>query len=703
MNEQIPILQVESLTATYRQGDAWQDAIRDISLKIAVGQSYGLVGESGSGKTTLALAIMGYLGQVGRIQHGRVLFDQRNILEMSDEALRQIWGAQISFVPQDSSSSLNPSMRVGEQIAETLHRHLGLSQAATKLRVLELLRLVRLPDPVRVARSFPHQISGGMQQRVLIAMAFCTTPRLLVLDEPTTNLDVTTQASILDLFRDLTQSSQSAVLYVTHNLGVVAQFCDRVAVLYAGDLVEDASLADLFDQPLHPYTRGLLDSIPVLGENKDQAPLRTIPGSIPALGMRPAGCVFAPRCPLAIEICQTRPLLYSLDKDRRTRCHRWEEIASGKLSVRFPTHDGSAKVEESVTAITWSQNKMPTGELLELKQVGVSFELGRNPGDWLSRAPVRRLRAVDAVSLSIPKAVTVGLVGESGSGKTTLARAVVGLIERTEGEIELFHVPLPARLSRRGIETLRHIQMVFQNPEEALNPAMSLGATLRRPLITLLNRSREEADREVERLLAMVNLPGNYAIRLPNQLSGGEKQRIAIARAFAANPDLLIADEPVSSLDVSVQASILNLLNGLQRDFGTALMLISHDLAVVSYLADVIGVIYLGRLMEIIRSEDLLKTPYHPYTETLLSAVPIADPNIEQAHIRLGGDIPSPVQRPAGCPFHTRCPRVLGEICTQQEPPWQEGGNGHRIYCHISFDQLRACQTPVLRFGKQRA
>jgi peptide/nickel transport system ATP-binding protein len=552
--------------------------------------------------------------------------------------------------------------------------------------------MVHLADSERIADSYPHQVSGGMQQRVMIAMALSTEPLLLVLDEPTTSLDVTTQAVILDLVRELITGRQTAALYVTHNLGVVAQVCDRVAVLYAGDLVEDAPTRDLYSKPLHPYTRGLLDSVPRLGDVKHQVQLRAIEGQIPPLGARPEGCVFAPRCPLAIEICEQWPPLYESGTERRSRCHRWNEIQAGQVSARQPT--------EQAEVVQKAASNGRREVVLDLEDLKVHFPISRSIDEVLRRQTVRKVRAVDGVNLDIQRGKTLGLVGESGSGKTTIARAIAGLVEKTGGTIELLQLDLPPKLSQRDLDTLRHLQMMFQNPEEALNPYLSIGESLKRPFKVLLGQPDEQAKKNVAQLLDAVRLPPSYANRLPEQLSGGEKQRIAIARAFASNPDLLICDEPVSSLDVSVQASILNLLNDLQVEFGSSLLFISHNLAVVGYLADKIAVIYLGQLMEVADSVDLFEPPYHPYTEALLSAIPLAEPGAEQKQIRLTGEIPSPTDIPSGCPFHTRCPRFLGDICVQQTPPWREDeATGKRYFCHIPADELRANQERVFKMA----
>lgn len=681
-------MSVRNLSIAYRQDERWLEVLREVSLTIASGETYGLVGESGSGKTTLAMAIMGYLPDNGRVTQGSIHFAGQDLLGKSRREMTQVWGRQIGLVPQNPLSSLNPTIQIGEQVAEVLRQHQGLAHGPAWKQAVQLLARVRISDPEQVARSYPHQLSGGMQQRVLIAMALSTNPRLLVLDEPTTSLDVTTQASILDLFRDHIQGLQTSMLYVTHNLGVVAQLCDRVGVLYAGELVEEAGIEDLFSQPRHPYTQALLDSVPRLGANKDQVQLKAIEGQIPPLGARPQGCVFVDRCPLRIEICQERPPLYPAGEGRFSRCHRWQELAEGNLTQ----HPAAVRDREKRNGVS---KEIGDGEpkLLELNDLRVSYDLRRTAAEVLAKRPKRKLRAVDGISLELRRGKTLGLVGESGSGKSTLARSIVGLVERSGGEICLAGVSLPEGLSGRDAEILRQVQMVFQNPDEALNPYRTVGASLERPYHLLMKMPREEAEAKVRRLLELVSLPVEYAERYPGQLSGGEKQRVAIARAFAAHPDLLLADEPVSSLDVSVQASILNLLHELQVERGITLLLISHDLAVVGYLADEIAVIYLGRLMEVASAQALFKPPYHPYTEALLSAIPRMEPG-QSEPIRLEGEIPDPGQAPGGCPFHTRCPRFLGEICVQKAPPWQtDPVSGKRYYCHIPPGELREKQS----------
>lgn len=685
------ILTVADLTVGYHEeDDSWREAVRHVSLEIHAGESYGLVGESGSGKTTLALAVMGYLPEAGMVCQGAIRFNDRDLLALSDREMRTLWGSQMALVPQNARASLNPAMRIGEQAAEILRRHEGLNGKDAKARVQELFERVRLGDTERVANAYPHQLSGGMLQRVLIAMALSTEPGLLVVDEPTSSLDVTTQAAMLDLFRDLIEGAQqTAVLFITHNLGVVSEICDRVAVMYAGELVEDAATRELYRDPLHPYTRGLLDCVPRLGSNKRDVALRPIEGRIPSLADLPAGCIFAERCPLAIDICATYPELYEAGERRVSRCHRWEEIATGEVSAAQPAAQGALDGADQAAEDT----------TLDLSSLAITFDEGRSLLDYLQGRSADAVEAVTGVSLELTEGRTLGLVGESGSGKTTIARAIVGLVERTGGEVRFLDMALPPALRQRDQDMLCCLQVVFQDPDEALNPYLSVGETLRRPLRRLRRRPVAELDEAVTDLLNAVHLSPDYADRLPGQLSGGERQRVALARAFAPNPRVLVADEPVSSLDVSVQASILNLFAELQAEHQVSTLFISHDLAVVGYLADEVAVIYLGELMQVCPTKELFEPPYHPYTEALLSSVPLIGPDAEKRTVRLEGEIPGPSERPTGCPFHTRCPRFLGDICMDERPPWREDeATGKRYFCHIPWDELVADQERIFRF-----
>ncbi len=681
------ILEISKLTVAYQQANSSLVALRDFSINIAEGQIYGLVGESGSGKSTLALAIMRYLGKEGAIRSGRIMLGELEITKLNESDLQELRGSDISYVPQNPFTSLNPSMLIEDQLSESLRLHGKSDQKDANQEVLDLMRKVRLPDPERIAKSYPHQLSGGMQQRVMIAMALSSEPKLLVLDEPTTSLDVTTEAAILDLIRELNAKESTSTLYVTHNLGIIAGIADRVAVIYASELMEDAPTDDLFAQALHPYTLGLLESVPRLGQRKNEKTIQGIDGQIPSLNDLPSACVFAPRCPLAIELCwQKRPDLEEVSVAHHVRCHRWLEIKTGEIDP--------LQSEKPTATI----NKQALQELLKLSHVDVRYPIRRSVPDLIRRNPEREVKAVSNFSLKIASSETIGLVGESGSGKSSLARAIIGLVEPSSGEIKLMNIALPKSLANRDRSLLSTLQMIFQHPEEALNPYLSVGESLQRPLQTLLGMSRSDAKKRASELLSLVRIPQELANRLPAQLSGGEKQRIAIARAFASHPNLLLADEALSSLDVSVQATILNLLSELQMEHDSAMIFISHDIAVVSYIADRIAVMYLGQIMQLSSSENFFSPPYHPYTEALLSALPPPDPKVVRKRILLDGEIPSARDLPSGCPFHTRCPRNLGDICKNEMPPLQNSVDGSQILCHIPIQELKQIQDPVMVF-----
>ncbi len=680
-----PVIAAHGLFIDYRLKDRWLNAIHNVSLTIEPGEIHGLVGESGSGKSTLALALMRYMAGNARIAAGDILFDGENLVNKSDADMRRLWGDRMALVPQNPLAALNPSYTIGEQIAEVLRQHAGLPPRAARQRVEEMLDRVRIPDPRAIARRYPHQLSGGMQQRVTIAMALCTSPRLLVLDEPTTALDVTTQAVILDLFRDLIRENAGAALYVSHNLGTVAQLCDRITVLYGGEVMASGPVHAIYASSIHPYTMGLLASIP----RRQQAQLQetrlpTIEGIAPSLAERSAGCVFAPRCPLASEAhgCFTvKPRAEAVDAARVVACHRWREISSDTVKLKTEPEQKLDSAPPRAGYVLEAQNIR--------KRFGSHTLLSRLTGDGSNF-----VQAVDDVSLRIRQRSTLGLVGESGSGKSTLARVIVALAAADSGEIALCEAQIPNTLAARSKDVLRNLQMVFQNPNDALNPYTPIGQALVRTIMQLSSPrpTRQQARERALELLDAVRLTPDYLERYPNELSGGEKQRIAIARAFAANPALVVADEPTSSLDVSVQAVILNLLKDLRAQEGASYLLISHDLDVITYLADWIAVLYLGQIVEVGDTHDVYNVPSHPYTEALLSAIPEPDPTRQPGHIRLTGDVPSASRIPPGCRFHTRCPRFLGDICKTQEPPWRDAGDGHFIRCHIPVEELSVLQ-----------
>ena len=670
-----PVAYTEALSIEYRIGKQWLNVLRDVSLTIQPVQIHGLVGESGSGKSTLGLAIMRFLASNARISDGTIWFDGREITTLSREELASMWGSRIALVPQNPMDALNPSLTIGRQMAEVTRLHLGIGQQAANLRAVEALGHVRIADPERVIQRYPHQLSGGMLQRVMIAAALSTRPRLVVLDEPTTALDVTTEVVILDLVRELTKEENAAALYVSHDLGTVAQVCDWVTVLYAGEVMESASVRDLFAAPYHPYTKGLLECLPSAASGNESR-LTTIDGVAPSLSERGDACVFADRCPFVLDHCRAeKPPLEDTGDGRTVRCWRWREMADGSLQSSRPVGEDHEEVEAS------------HGYVLRADELDKQFVESRWLGRLFGEKP-QRVHAVDHVSLSIRSRTTVGLVGESGSGKTTLARAIVALDPPDDGEVTLLGATIPNSLGRRDKQVLADLRMVFQNPNEALNPFQTVGEMIGRTI-----RKLGGPPEPIEELLSAVGLTPEYIDRYPSRLSGGEKQRVAIARAFAANPALVLADEPTSSLDVSVQAVILNLLKDLRSREGVSYLVISHDLEVVSYLADWIMVMYLGEVMEQGTNEAVYTPPSHPYTEALLSAAPVADPTIARDHIVLEGDVPSPRDRPSGCPFHTRCPRYIGEICETVEPPVRRTEDGHEIRCHHSLETLSEMQS----------
>ncbi len=677
-------LQVEKLTVTYETEAGLLDTVRDVSLQVRPGEIYGLVGESGSGKTTFARAVVRYLPRNGCIRSGTVHLDGTDMLALSPEQVRHNWGRNITMVHQNPNTSVNPSLVAGEQIAEMARVHLKMSRSEAWEKALEMLTKVRMSDPERVAKRYPHQLSGGQLQRVLIAIALTTSPKLLIMDEPTTALDVTTEAVILDMVRELLHEYKTAVLYITHNLGVVARLCDRVGVIYAGELMEEGTVHNVFKEMLHPYTLGLLGSVPRVDVGKHDVLLNTIPGYIPRPNNLPPGCIFAPRCPGAEQACRdARPPLVETGSEHQhlTACRRWE--------VMQKSPDSFINVPEKRNL-----DRRGSGELvLEANTMKKYFPLrGVRIKDLITgNRPV--VHAVDDITVHVGRGHTMGVVGESGCGKTTLARCIAGLEEATGGEIILEEIELPYAVSKRPRVSLSKIQMVFQNPDESLNPQHTVGMSVGRPLSLLGGLSRDQIRSRVAELFQAVNLPEDYVDRLPHELSGGEKQRVAIARAFATNPTLMICDEPITSLDVSVQASLMNLLAKLQDENGTAYLFISHDLAAVRHLSDWIAVVYLGRVWEFGTATDVFRPPQHPYTEALFSALPIPDPEAEQRRIRLRGSVPSAVSIPSGCRFHTRCPRKIGEICEKEEPPWQESENWHRICCHIPIEELTKLQT----------
>ena len=662
-----PALELTDLEVAYRVRGIWRPVLRGVTLAIAQGESYGLVGESGCGKSTAAFAIVRYLPRNGRVSSGSIQVAGEDLLAMSEDDVRTMRGARVSMVYQNPGGALNPTIRVGDQVAETF-TIAGVAKGEADDRAQDMLRKVQISDPARVMRRYPHQLSGGMQQRVVIAMALAKDPTLLILDEPTTGLDATVEAEVLDLVSALRAEFGTTVLFISHNLEVITKMCDRVGVLYAGRLVEEGPVQAVFDDPRHPYAVGLLRCLPHGGARKDRERLDTIPGFLPQLGADLPACVFVDRCGLAQDICRREePAFFDLGGGRHSRCHFWEQ--AHELPRAAPATGLRSVIDADSEPVIRTEGMYKT-----FRQEG------------------HDVRAVDDVSLVLRRGETLGLVGESGSGKTTLARALLGLTAADQGSvIELDGRLLPTRIDKRDAEHVRALQIVFQNPDSALNRRFSVHRILSRALVKLRRDRSDEREAHLHELAESVRFDVRLINSRPAQLSGGLKQRVAIARAFAGEPRVVVCDEPTSALDVSVQAAILNLLAELQAEKGVSYLFISHDLAVVRYLSDRIAVLYLGRVMELGESETVFSAPQHPYTEALLSSVPQAEGE-KRPRIRLHGEIPTHAAPPSGCVFHTRCPRFIGDVCVNEEPPLREVEPGHHWRCHHSLDALREMQ-----------
>ncbi len=676
-----PVLELEKVRISYFTRAGEINVVPEISFALQQGEAIGLVGESGCGKSTVAFSIMNYLGAAGRIVGGRILFEGRDMAKMTGPELRKIRGGKMAMVYQDPMSSLNPVMTIGKQLMEVPMIHQGADEKEARRRALHMLGEVNLPDPEAVFSRYPHQISGGQQQRVVIAMALMAEPSLLIMDEPTTGLDVTVEAAVLDLVRKLRKKHNSAIVFISHNLGTVVRICDRIGVMYSGELVEEGPIGAVFRNPRHPYTRGLLDCIPVLGSDKHSSPLVPISGQVPPALDRPKGCIFAPRCKFAqAERCTSERIpmsSVSAEPNHRVQCVRSQELPA---------------YERPKTEGPMVEGRLSDEMVLEVDSMRKFY----HQTSGMFGAVAYDVKACNEITMAAARGMTLAIVGESGCGKSTFAKVLTGLEEASGGAVRLegfdiANIPVEARTR----EVKRKLQMVFQNPDSTLNPSHSVGYTVGRTIRRLKKIDGNRLRTETRQLMETVKLPADFVSRRPRQLSGGQKQRVAIARALAGDPDLVVADEPVSALDVSVQAAIINLLLEIQNGRQATLVFISHDLSVVRYLADKVAVMYLGRIVELGTVEEVFAPPYHPYTEALLSAVPIADPDVQQKRIVLEGAIPSPTNVPKGCPFSTRCPRHLGAICDNEPPPERRTASGHRVLCHIPLDELAKVEPVV--------
>ncbi|WP_418281636.1 dipeptide ABC transporter ATP-binding protein [Halorubrum sp. DTA98] len=683
-----PLLSVESLRTQFRTEDGTVTAVDDVSFSLERGEVMGIVGESGAGKSVTARSIMQLIGYPGEIVSGSVTFDGRDLLSLSEAEMQRVRGNEITLIPQDPMTALNPVLTVGQQITETIELHQDVSSSEAREIAIDAMREVEIPAPETRIDEYPHQFSGGMRQRILIAIGLACEPDLIIADEPTTALDVTTQAKILDLLNDLREKHGVSILMITHNLGVVAQTCDTVGVMYAGNLIETGTVSSIFEQPRHPYTRTLIDAIPAVDSDRDR--LYALDGSMPDLKSLPDGCNFANRCPHAIDECRTGddPALEPVAEGptgSHAACIRSTDLdLSESAAVSEKTRQRKEIDDDSLLEVNGLKKHFPSGDGL----FG-NLSLARTDGGGLTLER-RYVKAVDGVSFTINRGETVGLVGESGCGKSTVARTVMQLLDPTDGEVYFDGQPLHS-LGKSEIRSLRReMQIVFQDPKSSLNPRKTVGQIVGRGMekhgIATGNEKRER----IQELLVRVGLQESDIDKYPHQFSGGQQQRVAIANALAVEPELIVCDEPVSALDVSVQAQILNLLDDIQAEYGLSYLFISHNISVVQHLCDRVAVMYLGKIAEIGSVDQVFDAPSHPYTESLLSAVPHPTPERQPDRILLDGTVPSPLDPPSGCPFHTRCPKKIGEVCETDVPSPEPVGSesDHLISCHLSEEEM---------------
>jgi peptide/nickel transport system ATP-binding protein len=685
------VLDITDLSTHIYVGDATVQAVGNVDLHLDAGETLGLVGESGCGKSMTGLSIMHLLPPGGEIVSGSITLDDRELVGLPEEDLCKVRGNEIAMIFQDPLTSLDPTKTIGYQVAEPVIQHRGVGKQEARKRAIEVLGLVGLPRPAERLDDYPHQLSGGLRQRVMIAMALSCEPKILIADEPTTALDVTIQAQILDLLDDLKARLGMSMILITHDMGVIAGHADRVNVMYAGRIVETSGTIELFRHMRQPYTQALLASIPQLSQDRSRK-LLNIPGIPPDLANPPAGCRFAARCRLATDRCRAQePPLTGPTQGHLFSC--WHPVdgplATAEINAAVAATEGASASASGLTAAEREEPAEPTayrGPLLQVEGLVKEFPVTSG----LLQRRTGSVKAVSGVSFEVHRGETFGLVGESGCGKTTIGRLTVALEHPMAGSIRLNGVDVASMKGKRLRSFRRDLQLMFQDPYSSLDPRMRVGAILREPLAIQGIGTRKEQDERVYELLAEVGLPRNSLERYPHQFSGGQRQRIGLARALTLNPQLIVADEPVSALDVSIRAQVLNLMKRLQGSHGLTYIVISHDLAVVKYMADRIGVMYLGKLVEIGSSADIYQRFAHPYTAGLLAAIPVPEPEAAKQHRGEGvkGELPSPVNPPSGCRFRTRC-QFAQDICADREPELRAFGADHLAACHFPL------QTPA--------
>ena len=669
------LLKIEDVKTCFRAGKTITTILDGVSINLSKGEIIGLVGESGSGKSVTMLSTIRLLPGTGFVAGGDIELDDNGVniaeLPLKSPIIRDIRGGRIGMIFQEPMTSLNPVMTVGEQIRETITLHLKLDKEAAKARAIEMMKMVAIPDAEVRYNEYPMQFSGGMRQRIVIAMVLAAEPDIIIADEATTALDVTTQAQLLEMIKDLSVKTGVSVIIVTHNLGIVARYAQRIYVMYAGNVVEQGSSEDIFHKSAHPYTRGLLKAIPRLNDPKERV-LVPIDGLPPLPQNRPTYCPFYDRCLYRSDRCKElpRPELKEVGADHMSACHLTEdELAAKQGEV------------EKLTYRKRPEKHIQDEVCLEADHLSKCFDITKG----LRQKKAATVYAVDDVSFKLHKGETLGIVGESGCGKTTLARTILRMYTPSSGAVKIYGTDISAMKKKELVPYRKKMSMVFQDPFSSLDSRMSAGALVAEALRDNPKYStRQAVDKRLDELFEMVGLDPLLRERFPHEFSGGQRQRIGVARALASEPDIIICDEPISALDVSIQAQVINLLEDLQSRMGLAYLFIAHDLAVVKHISDRILVMYLGRVMEIAPSDEIYENPLHPYTRTLLSAVPIADPVIEKTRKFTGlkGEVPSVLARPSGCPFCNRCEKAT-ERCLKEIPVLKDMGNGHSVGCFL--------------------